>query len=151
VRPITVHRENCRGSENADGDGSFADHTDIVPQRRQRRRTLLVAQLGLARPLGLRSGLGLSGRLPGARLGRCLLGTDGSRRLGLGLASTLGLALLIGMGVMADLKKNADMKRARFSRLRALGLIVVLGGVLSGCYPPYGPGPGWCYWHPYRC
>jgi len=46
--------------------------------------------------------------------------------------------------------KGNEAKRARFSRLRALGVIVVLGVALGGCYGP-GPGWGWCYWHPYRC
>jgi|HubBroStandDraft_4_1064222.scaffolds.fasta_scaffold5874786_1 hypothetical protein len=46
------------------------------------------------------------------------------------------------------MNKANDGKRARFTRLAALGLLVAVGVTLSGCYPP---GPGWCYWHPYRC
>jgi hypothetical protein len=51
-------------------------------------------------------------------------------------------------GQEAVMNKANDGKRTRFTRLAALGLLAVVGVTLSGCYPP---GPGWCYWHPYRC
>jgi hypothetical protein len=42
-------------------------------------------------------------------------------------------------------------RSARFRLIRALAVIAVLGPVLGGCFYGPGPGPGWCYWHPYRC
>ena len=31
-------------------------------------------------------------------------------------------------------------------------LLVALALMLSGCVvAPVGPGPGWCFYHPYRC
>lgn len=35
-------------------------------------------------------------------------------------------------------------------RLIVPAILLVLAGSLSGCVV-YGPGHGWCYYHPYRC
>ncbi len=43
-------------------------------------------------------------------------------------------------------------RRVFFRRLRTLGAVVLLAASLGGCVvAPWGPHPGWCYWHPYRC
>lgn len=36
------------------------------------------------------------------------------------------------------------------ARLAATALLIIIGGSLTGCVlAPVGP--GWCYYHPYRC
>ncbi len=39
------------------------------------------------------------------------------------------------------------------SRAIAILLLLAMAAPLSGCvvYDRPGPGPGWCYYHPYRC
>ena len=44
------------------------------------------------------------------------------------------------------MNKANNGKRARFTRLAALGLLALVGVGMSGC-----EGPGWCAWHPWRC
>jgi len=36
-------------------------------------------------------------------------------------------------------------------RYLMLAILLVTALPLTGCVVAPAPGPGWCYWHPYRC
>jgi hypothetical protein len=47
-------------------------------------------------------------------------------------------------------------ERRRGPRWSMIVMALVLGAILDGCVVAPAPGyayrgPGWCYWHPYRC